>query len=184
MDWKDIGAKIVTAAPLVGSLFGPAGTGIGMGVKLLASLFGLSEAETTPEAINSLLSSDPQALIKIKQMELDNQIDIRKYILAMESLAMQDTAGARTREVEVVKATGTKDINLYILAWTVIAGFFVLIYVLTFEELPDANVGPVNQLYGVLGTGFGVVLAYFFGSSKSSSENRSMLDRALIKNGK
>lgn len=184
MDWKDVGAKITTVAPMVGSLFGPAGAGIGMGIKLLSSLFGLTEAETTPEKIDALIQTDPQALIKIRQMEYENQADIRKYVLALEAMALADVANARAREVDTTKSTGQRDINLYILAWTVVAGFFALVYVLTFESLPEANVGPVNQLYGVMGTGFGVVLAYFFGSSKGSAEKTALMDRVLVKDGK
>lgn len=181
MEWKDVGAKIAAAAPLVGGLFGPAGAGIGIGIKLLASLFGLKEEETTPDAINSLITTDPNALLKIKQMEYENQADLRRYYLQMAGMEFADTASARGREVEVVKATGKKDVHIYLLAWTVIVCFFALVYVLTFQELPNANIGPVNQLYGVMGTGFGLVLGYFFGSSKGSADNKALLDKALAK---
>ena len=170
MEWKDIGKRVINAAPMLGSLLGAPGAAAGVAVKLIASAFGLTEDETTPERIDQILTADPQAMIKLKELEYQNQQGLRDYYLKWEGMRLADVGSAREREVKVVQATGEKDYNLYVLAWTVVAGFFGLVYVLTFQTLPDANVGPVNQLYGVLGTGFGVVLGYFYGSSKSSRQ--------------
>jgi len=176
MDWKDIGKRISDAAPMLGGILGgPAGAAAGVGIKLLASLFGLSENETTPEKINELLATDPQALIKIKQMEYENQADIRRYYLQVMTAHLQDVANARAREVEITKTTGKRDINLYILAWLVVGLFFTLVGILIWATLPETNIGPVNQLFGAMAAGFGMVLTYFFGSSKSSADKNQLL---------
>ena len=65
--------------------------------------------------------------------------------------------------------------NLYFLAWVVVIGFFVLTGMMMRTTMPPENVGPVNQLFGALAAGFGVVLAYFFGSSKGSAEKNALL---------
>jgi len=44
-----------------------------------------------------------------------------------------------------------------------------------FVVLPEANVGPVNQLFGAMATGFGMVLQYFFGSSKGSADKTAAM---------
>jgi len=72
-------------------------------------------------------------------------------------------ADARAREVSIIKATGKRDVNLYVLAWIVVIGFFALVGILIWATLPQANIGPVNQLFGAMATGFGMVLQYFFG---------------------
>jgi len=41
--------------------------------------------------------------------------------------------------------------------------------------LPEANVGPVNQLFGAMATGCGLVLQYFFGSSKGSADKTAAI---------
>jgi hypothetical protein len=53
--------------------------------------------------------------------------------------------------------------------------FFALVGMLMWVVLPDANVGPINQLFGAMATGFGMVLQYFFGSSKGSSDKNNWL---------
>lgn len=185
MDWKDIGSKVSSYAPVIGGILGgPPGAAIGGVVQLIAKLFGVKETELTPAKLDNILSADPTAYIKLRELEIKEKELILTYQNQQLSMFLADVQSARGRETEITKVTGTRDINLYILAWTVIIGFFALMYVLTFQSLPDANVGPVNQLYGVLGTGFGLVLGYFFGSSRGSSENRAMLDKALTTNGK
>ena len=41
--------------------------------------------------------------------------------------------------------------------------------------LPEANVGPHNQLFGPIATGLGMVLQYFFGSSKGSADKTAAI---------
>ena len=41
--------------------------------------------------------------------------------------------------------------------------------------LPDGSSDVVFMLFGALVTGFGTVLQYFFGSSKSSTDKTSLL---------
>jgi len=72
-------------------------------------------------------------------------------------------------------AAGKRDINLYVLAWMVVGLFFALVGMLMFVVLPEANVGPVNQLFGAMATGFGMVLQYFFGSSKGSADKTAAI---------
>ncbi len=55
-----------------------------------------------------------------------------------------------------------------IISLLVIFGFFALIGVLAFHDVPEANANALMQLSGVLATGFAGVLGYFVGSSQSS----------------
>jgi hypothetical protein len=81
-----------------------------------------------------------------------------------------DVQGARAREVDIAKATGKKDINLYVVAWVIIGGFFALMAILLFIQLPTDSSGVVFMLFGALSSGFGSVVQYFFGSSKGEVE--------------
>jgi hypothetical protein len=38
-------------------------------------------------------------------------------------------------------------------------------------------VGPLNQLLGALSAGFGMVLSYFFGTSKSSKDKNALIGK-------
>ncbi len=92
-----------------------------------------------------------------------------------------DIQGARSREVEIVKATGKKDTNLYVLAWIMVSGFFALLATIMFVPIPPDQNGVVFMLFGSLSSAFGAVIGYFFGSSKSSSDKSEQLANLIIK---
>ena len=172
MDWKNIASKITSAAPMLGSLLGPGGVLAGTAIKMIGSALGI---EPTEDAITTALQSDPEAMLKLKQFELDNKVELRKIVLEQERVRLADIADARSRQIEHEKATGKSDTNLYVLAWTVVSGFFGLMGLLCFKTLPGDSSGVVFMLFGALATGFGQVLGYFFGSSKSSADKTKLL---------
>ena len=72
-----------------------------------------------------------------------------------------------------------KDIQRYILAWMIIVGFIGLTgYLLhlsdTGKTLADST-GSVFMLLGTIATAFGIVIQYFFGSTKASGEKTDQL---------
>jgi len=178
MDWKGIGAKVMKSAPLIGTVLGgPAGGALGSVVSMVGSALGLEPDNTTPDAVDILLTQNPDALLQLKQAEMANRVELQKLALQSDQMYLQDRASARQREVDVVKATGQKDVNLYVLAWTVVLGFFALCVVLMRYELPGGSNEVVFMLFGGLVAGFSTVLQYFFGSSKSSTDKTNLLAR-------
>ena len=114
---------------------------------------------------------------------MDFKLKIGEQRLDEIKAGLADVQSARSREVEIVKATGKKDINLYVLAWVIIGGFLGLLacliimqagYGKTFE-----NNSLLTMLLGSLSTDAGMVVGYFFGSSRSSAEkNQTIADMA------
>lgn len=179
MDWSKVVGLVKKAAPILGTCIGgPAGTAVGGlaggAISLIASAFGVENADD-PEAIYNAISADPDAVIKLKQIELNNKTELERIALQRDQFYLQDTQNARTREIEMAKATGKKDINLYVLAWTVVAGFFGCIVLLTFVNLPDTSSQALYLLCGALIAGFGSVMNYFFGTTKSSGDKTTLL---------
>jgi len=167
MEWKDIGDAVKKYAPVLGSAIGgPAGGAVGGAVSLLLGAFGLG-GDATPDDVSKLLT-DPASILKMKELEQTYQVELGRLALQHDQAYLADRQGARSREVDIVKATGSRDVNLYILAWVVVVGFFVLTGIMMWATIPAANIGPVNILFGALTLGFGCVLNYFFGSSQSS----------------
>jgi len=79
-----------------------------------------------------------------------------------------------------------KDLNAYILAWLIILGFFVLTtYLLhlvhTGGQIKDTT-GSVFMLLGTVSTAFGIVVQYFFGSTKGSADKTAAMV-AMAKEG-
>lgn len=176
MDWSGIGKLLGVAAPIVGTaLGGPAGAAVG---SLVAGLLGV---DNEPDAVANAVKADPNIIVKLKQLEVDAQklhydaVD-KERLAELEAVRMQlaDVMNARGRQVEHERVTGKSDINLYVLAWVVIVGFFTLIGMTMFIEIKDST-GTVFMLMGTLSAGFGAVIQYFFGSSKSSTDKTKEL---------
>lgn len=68
-----------------------------------------------------------------------------------------------------------KNYTLYILAYLVTIAFFIVCTVLLFVDLKPSSEKVVFMLLGTLGSGFTTVLAYFFGSSKSSADKTAII---------
>ena len=176
MEWHDVGEAVKKYAPVLGSAIGgPAGGAVGGAVSLLLGAFGLG-GDATPDDVSKLLT-DPTSILKMKELEQTYQVELGKLALQHDQAYLADRQGARSREVDIAKATGSRDLNLYILAWVVVAGFFALTWTMMYVDLPPANLGPVNILFGALVAGFTGVLGYFFGSSQSSDIKTKMMTK-------
>lgn len=180
MDWKDVGKAVKRFAPMLGTVIGgPIGGVAGGAVSLLCSAFGIEEEDAQdPAKVMAKIQMDPQWQVKLAEIESNNEIELQRLALQSDQAYLADRQSARTADVEKTKATGNRDTNLYVLAWVVVVGFFGLIGVLVFKQIPDSNeVAKVAlpMLFGALIAGFKDVLGYFFGSSKSSSDKTKLL---------
>lgn len=178
--WDNIKELIGTSAPVIGTLLGgPAGGAIG---GLISKVLGV---DNTPEAIELALMNNPDALLKIKELEtskelailqaeLENKridvasvIDNRKLDNEKDQMFLSDKQSARSRQVDSEKATGKVDVALYVIAGVIVLAFFASILALIFITL-DKQSGTYElllMLFGALTTKFGTVVDYFFGAS-------------------
>ena len=174
MKWSDISKVLGPVAPIVGGLIGgPAGAGIG---SVISGLLGVANK---PDAVIDALKSDPDALVKIKQYEIDHKYDLQKIQLETVKANLADVQDARSRQNRHEEATGKSDINLYVLAWTIVIGFFGLIGTMMYVAIPAESNNIIYMLFGTLAAGFGSVMQYFFGSSRGSKEKTLMLGRQM-----
>lgn len=68
-----------------------------------------------------------------------------------------------------------KELYMYILGAIIVIAFFATIYLLAKVEMPLTNKDLLLIVIGALVAKFGDVVAYFFGSSKGSSDKNEML---------
>jgi len=166
MDWTDVGKKLLSFAPSIGGvLLGPGGAAGGMAVKALACAFGLTEKETTPEKINSLINSDPEFALKAKIADNDLLVKMREMDIKELETRLGDLNSARGREVAITKATGEKDVNLYMLAWLGVIGYLGLIIYIIHWGLPEMSPAValmVGNLIGIVGAKYSGIYDYFF----------------------
>lgn len=187
MDWKDVASAVGSIAPALGAALAPFTGGIsaaaGVAVGALGKAIGKKDGEAvSPQEVLDFIATDPEWKLKMIQAENSFLLEMRKLDLEEYRATLGDISNARQRQLEHEKVTGTTDWNMYILAWTVVVGFFVLVSLLMYwshQNIPlKDNTGALFMLLGSLSTGFGMVLQYFFGSSKSSTDKTNLLAKA------
>ncbi|WP_127343086.1 hypothetical protein [Ancylomarina longa] len=167
------------ASALTGGVGGPI-------LNMVADVLGINSTDSND--LEKAIQNNPDAIVKLKELEMKHReklqrlsLEIARVDFERDQAYLSDKVSARSREVEITKATGHRDVNLYILAWTVVAAFFILTGILIYKPLSQDASGYINQLFGAMATGFGLVLSYFFGSSRSSAVKQDMLHEHSMK---
>lgn len=182
MDWKGVAEVVGKAAPMVGTLLGGSmGGTIG---SMVASLLGV---EQTPDSIAQALKDNPDALLKIKQFELDNEKDLRAHVFKMSELDLKekelyinDRMNARAREVQMAQ-TGKKDYTQPILAYIGVMAFFAIVGYVVAIGLADMSKEAsfiIGNLTGIAAAIAKDVYGYYFGSSEGSKTKTDIMTKA------
>lgn len=96
MDWKDLAGTVGKFAPLLGTLIGgPAGTAIGA---MVSAGLGVGN---TPNEVAQALQINPDAAVKLRQIQSDNQIELQKLLVQSEA----NRLAADTSTILAVNAT-------------------------------------------------------------------------------
>jgi hypothetical protein len=96
MDWKDLTKTVAGAAPLLGTLLGgPAGGAVG---SLIASVLGVN---ATPDDVGQALAINPDAAVKLKELESTRQVMLQQLVVQAEQNRLQ----AESAELASVNAT-------------------------------------------------------------------------------
>lgn len=171
--WDKVLELVGSAAPVVGTLLGgSAGNAVG---ELVAKALGV---ENSPEAIEKELKNNPEAYLKLKELEVskelailkaqfENKVEDNRHVESSKKVILDDKADARTREVEVTKTTGKRDLAVLLLASVIVIGFFAGLISLIYVTL-DKGSGTyeiIYMMFGALIAKFGTVVDYFFGAS-------------------
>jgi len=162
MNWKDIQSVVGKAAPFIGTaLGGPAGGAMG---SMLANVLGV---EPTPQAISEELRNNPEALIKLKQFELENEQQIREMAFKTLDVELKDKQSARDAHKESRMPAA---ICVALTAMVLLGGYAIFA-----TEIPTANETLANLLFGALIAKWGDSIAYWVGTTRSSSDKSKLL---------
>ncbi|EGQ9843740.1 hypothetical protein FYU92_06580 [Vibrio cholerae] len=117
--WDTVKSLIADAAPLVGSLIGgPVGGGVGA---LVANALGV---EHTPEAIEAEIRRNPDALLKITEMESEERIRLRELTYQQAELESTERKLALTEQHKTMQAELASD-DAYVRRWRPTFGYAV-----------------------------------------------------------
>jgi hypothetical protein len=108
-----------------------------------------------------------------QQLEFDSKMAELQTTaeLKLAELEAGDRNSARQREATV------KDRTPAILAYSITAGFFGVLFFMMNYEIPLAEKEVLFVMLGSLGTAWTGVIAYYFGSSAGSAAKHSMIER-------
>ena len=67
------------------------------------------------------------------------------------------------------------NIFTYVLASSIVVGFFALLYLLIVKSVPETNSEVLNMTIGALIGCFTAIVGYYFGSSKGSKEKTDII---------
>lgn len=153
-------AIISTVAPQLGvALGGPLG---GMAGTMLAKALGGKSIDDAAVQ-DAIIAADPATLLKMKEAEQSFLIQMEQLGIDRDKLVYEDISNARNREIQV------KDHTPAILAYAVTVGFFGTLGTLIFHGKPAVGGDSLLVMLGSLGTAWAGIMAYYYGSSKSSS---------------
>lgn len=170
MDWSKVKSAIGTIAPwIAGTLGSPVA---GVGVKVLCDALGMG-TQATPEAtMAALAGASPDQLLALKQADLAHQEMMVKLgydsLDKLEATAAGDRASARQMQI------ATPSMWPGILSAVVTVGFFATVGAMMAGIDPTDNQAFLIML-GSLGTGWTTVLAFWFGTTKSSNDKNALL---------
>jgi hypothetical protein len=143
------------AAPaLASAVAGPLG---GLAISAIANKLGVS-----PEQIPAAIQSDPDALVKIKELELEYA-----------KLTIQDRASARSRESSIAISADAPLISKIVtpvLALIVVGVWGLVQWFILHNTVPQEMRELVIRLLGTLDGALMLVLAYFFGASSKDEK--------------
>ena len=161
MNWSELGKKVADYAPLLGGALGPVGAGVGA---LIASEFG---TENTPDAINSFMTGNPEAQVKLKEIELTNKTKLQQIKLETLQAELGDKANARQAHHQS-KMPACLSVGLTVL-------IALLVFLLFYVNVPEGSREVLFMLLGVVVKEWGSAMQFWFGTTRSSADKTRLM---------
>jgi len=163
-----------TVAPSLASAVG--GPLAGMAVRTISeALLGKPDG-TEDELAQAAAKATPEQLLALKKAEQDFAVKMRELDIDLERIANEDRGSARDREVK------TRDWTPRLLAGLITLGYFGALFYMLRNGLPQhGGSEAMLVMLGTLGTAWGGVVAYYFGSSAGSKAKDEALTQMKSK---
>jgi hypothetical protein len=162
-----------TVAPSIATAVG--GPLAGMATRAISeALLGKPDG-TEDELIDAAAKASPDQLLALKKAEQDFAVRMRELEIDLQRIDAADRSSAREREVK------TGDWTPKALAGAVTLGFFGVLGYMIAYGLPAQGGEALLVMLGTLGTAWGAIVSYYFGSSAGSKEKTEAMNRMTRK---
>jgi len=164
---------VKTVAPSLATAVG--GPLAGMATRAISdALLGKPDG-TEDELIDAAAKATPEQLLALKKAEQDFAVRMRELEIDLQRIDAADRSSAREREVK------TGDWTPRVLAAAVTLGFFGVLGYMIAYGLPAQGGEALLVMLGTLGTAWGAIVSYYFGSSAGSKEKTEAMNRMTRK---
>ena len=161
MNWSELGKKVADYAPLLGGALGPVGAGVGA---LIASEFG---TENTPDAISNFMTGNPEAQVKLREIELTHKTKLQQIKLETLQAELGDKANARQAHHQS-KMPACLSVVLTVL-------IAILVVLLFYIKVPEGSREVLFMLLGVVVKEWGSAMQFWFGTTRSSADKTRLM---------
>ena len=119
--------------------------------------------------------------LALRKFQVENELELKKLALDETKVYLADIQDARGMQKEALRQVDTFSKRfIYYLSILVIVLVFIFDYMLFFIDYPPANRDMINQVSGILNaSALIMILAFFYGSSKSSGDKNDMLHKIM-----
>jgi len=167
MDWMNI---VKTVAPWIGTaLGGPLG---GMAVEAAANALGISD-KTTDAVKQALAGVTPDQMLALKKADQDFALQMQtlgfKQITDLEAIAAGDRKDARAMQISLRSKVPAW------LSFLVTIGYFGVLIGMMTGALKVSDSQALLIMLGSLSTAWGVVMAFWFGTTADSGRKTELL---------
>lgn len=181
MNWSDIGSIVGRAAPIVGTLLGgPAGAAVGA---LVASALNVSN---DPEAVNAALAGNPDALVRIQELQVNAGVQLEQLAVQIETTRIQAEGAQYAAEAadrdsaRKLAAVQPHDLVRPTLTFIMLGGSLFVVVAVLIGWATEAIKDPVASLTigMVLGLWLGMtkeVMGFWFGMTKESQKQSAAI---------
>jgi len=189
MKWSDVGNIIGRAAPVVGTLLGgPAGAAVGA---LVSSALGV---QNDPESVNAALSSNPDAIVRIQELQTNAKVQLQQLAVTAENNRLQAEASQYAAEAadrdsaRKLAAAQPRDIIRPTITILVLCGALFMVLAVFLGWSSEMLKDPVASL--TVGTMIGVffgelkqVMGFYFGMTKESQKQNAIVTTFAVEPG-
>ncbi|MEE9159960.1 MAG: hypothetical protein V3U60_16440 [Gammaproteobacteria bacterium] len=168
------GPILQTFAPTIATALG--GPLAGAGVKFLTdALLPGNENPSDNDLVAAIQGADPAALARLKEIDADFKVEMKKLDIDIIKIAAADRDSARDREKTVGGWTNP------VLAGMVMIGFFAIAGLVLAGEAGTDPVSAtlVGAVVGYASAKADQVIAYYFGSSAGSKQKTDAMVKAI-----
>ena len=141
------------APELSTAMLGPIG---GLLTSLLEKTFGL-----TGDALTAAINTDPDASIKLKQIEMEHATLLAQYNSDDYGKSVESTEDARKEAI-----AGNYEWVVHLLAFTITAGFFALVVLIMIRPADQSDHDIFNMMLGSIAAIWSGVVQFYFGNIK------------------